>query len=167
MFEYLAPVFILGCWKWGDWKNWRLYYPTILYVAAIDLLTNFLTARYPLWEYDHIIINHTFSNIFIILTVMPSTVILFLSRFPAKIGRQIAHIVIWVILYSTIEYISFKLGLFIYKNSWNAVWSTGFNIVMFIMMRLHFNKPLLALPLSAVLMIITLAALKLPVGSMR
>lgn len=167
MFGLLAPLFVLSCWKWGDWKNWRAYYPTILYVISIDLLTNFLTADYPLWEFNYKIISHTLSDIFITFTVLPTTVILYLTHFPKKIGKQAIYTFSWVILYSLIEIWAVRLGLFAYDNGWNIWWSMGFNFVMFFMIKLHFERPLLAWPVSAALMTAVFYILKLPVKNLR
>jgi len=48
----LIIMSIFLCWKYGDWKNWKLYYPTILYLIIGDLACNILTARMPLWSYN-------------------------------------------------------------------------------------------------------------------
>lgn len=33
---------ILAAMYWGDWKNFKLYYPTIIYVIAADFYIKFL-----------------------------------------------------------------------------------------------------------------------------
>lgn len=48
-----AILYILVCLKWGDWRNWRKYYPTILYVIIWDLIFNLLLIITP---YGHSII---------------------------------------------------------------------------------------------------------------
>jgi len=30
-------LYLFAAWKWGDWKNWREYYPTILFFIIGDL----------------------------------------------------------------------------------------------------------------------------------
>lgn len=39
MIQLLACLFILVCYKWGDWRNWKTYYPTILFLIAGTLFT--------------------------------------------------------------------------------------------------------------------------------
>ncbi len=167
MIALSAPFFIFCCWKWGDWKNWKVYYPTILYVILVDFLTNFLTAHYPLWEFNYKIVNHTLSDIFIAFTVFPSTVILFLSHYPRKPIRQAFHILLWAGLYILLEALCTWQGLFLAQNGWNLWWSSGFDVMMFVMIRLHYQKPLLAWPISAALITVALYILKLPIGTMR
>lgn len=167
MFLILAPIFVLCCWKWGDWKNWKGYYPTILYFILLDFLTNFLTANYPLWEFKHSMINHTLADILISFTVFPSTVMLYLPYYPKKLLKQVAYISFWIILYVLIELVSFKTGTIVYKNGWNIWWSVAFEVEIFVMLRFFYKHPLLAWPVSWILMAITLIILKLPISNMR
>lgn len=44
----MGAIFIITCWKWGDWKNWKLYYPTIQFLIIGDLKANFLLYNKPL-----------------------------------------------------------------------------------------------------------------------
>lgn len=44
----LVLVFVIIAWKWGDWKNWKLYYPTILFMILGDFVYIFLTYKKPL-----------------------------------------------------------------------------------------------------------------------
>lgn len=167
MFILIVPVFLLLCYKWGDWKNWKLYYPTILYMMLIDFLNNFITARYPLWEYEKIFKNNTFNDIVVAFTLYPSTVLLYLHHYPKKPLKQIAYIALWVLIYAAIEFVALETGTFSYQNGWNFVWAIGFDIMMFIILKLHYEKPLLAWPISAVLMAAVYYILKLPVNDLR
>ena len=167
MFVWVAPLFLICCWKWGDWKNWKEYYHTILYFILIDFLNNFLTANYPLWKYQHTPLNHTLSDVLVAFTVYPSTVLLFLPYYPKKIIRKVAYILCWVSLYTFIEVSSVKIGIFTYHNGWNIWWSIGFNFGMFIMLRFFYKHPLLAWPVSWLLITITLMFFKLPIDNMR
>ncbi|MFZ5967067.1 MAG: CBO0543 family protein [Bacillota bacterium] len=160
---------VLICWKWGDWKNWEKYYPTILYFILIDLVTNFLTAHHPLWEYEGnlLMINHTFSNLFIAFAVYPAIVMIYIPYYPKKLVNQILYILLWTSICTFLEYISFRLGYFSHHNGWHFGWTIGFDITMFAMLRLHYQRPLLTWPLSAILMTVTLWYLGLPLNSMK
>ena len=44
-------VELINCilaWRFGDWRNWKNYQSTILYLITSDLLYNFLCYNYPL-----------------------------------------------------------------------------------------------------------------------
>jgi hypothetical protein len=73
---------VLVAWLWGDWRNWKKYQSTILYIITCDLLYNFLTYLRPLWEYEptNIYPNHTIRSIITMFVAYPS-VILHLAHF--------------------------------------------------------------------------------------
>lgn len=154
--------FVLAALKWGDLKNWKLYYPTILYFGIGDLAYNFLTCNNPLWVYESPIFHHTFSDLLIIATAFPSFVLLFLPYYPDKFIKQIGYIAIWVFITSTLEYISYSLGYFSYHNGWSVWWSAVHNCIAFPLLHLHYKKPLLVWPISVVLAIGTLLYFDLP-----
>lgn len=48
-----ASVWIFAMWKWGDWKNWQKYYPTILLFIIGDFIYLYLLSDlYPMWRYN-------------------------------------------------------------------------------------------------------------------
>jgi hypothetical protein len=55
--EYLAVVvfpLILLFASWfviKDWRSWRHYYPTILFVTSVDLICSVLTYEHSLWHF--------------------------------------------------------------------------------------------------------------------
>ncbi|WP_240189829.1 hypothetical protein [Bacillus sp. P14.5] len=55
---------------------------------------------------------------------------------------------IWIAYFTFLEFLFYKRGLFVYENGWSVSWSLVFNIIMFVMLRLHFKNKLLALILS-------------------
>lgn len=44
-------VFILAAWKWSDWKNWKAYYPTYLFLTALSFISDFIMYNHSLWFY--------------------------------------------------------------------------------------------------------------------
>ena len=163
----IAALLFLICLKWGDWKNWRKYYPTILYVIVWDLLYNLFTINHPLWRLDHPILKHTFSDILIAFVVLPCSILMYLPYIPKKtIVKQILHIAFWVFLFSLIEVIALTLHTISYYNGWNIWWSIGFNVTMFSMVRIHYENPLLAWPISGLLFILVLIIFKLQLSSL-
>ncbi|RJQ24897.1 MAG: hypothetical protein C4589_12130 [Peptococcaceae bacterium] len=154
-------------WKWGDWKNWQIYYPTILYFIIGDLVYIILTYNYPLWKCESVIVNNTFNDLLIAVVVYPSTVLLFLPYIPEKTTNQITYIVMWAIIYSVIEWVYYSLGYFSYHNGWNIGWSILFNFIMFPLLWLHYKKPLLAWPISMVLAFLVIIIFRIPFSSMK
>jgi hypothetical protein len=75
----------------------------------------------------------------------PATIFIYLSKFPAR-GRwkQVLYILFWVLLYGINEIIDVFGNNINYYNGWNLGWSLFFNAVAFIILRIHYSKPLLA-----------------------
>jgi hypothetical protein len=163
----LAIMFFLFCLKWGDWKNWRKYYPTMLYTVVWDLLNNFFTVNYPLWRLDHPILKQTFSELIIAFVYYPSSILLYLPYVPREsIVKQILQIAFWTLLFSLLEGIAITTHNISYYNGWNFWWSVGFNVIAFSMIRLHYENPLLAWPISVLLFLIFMIIFKLPLSSL-
>lgn len=163
----VSLLFLIAALKWGDLKNWKSYYPTILYFAIGDLGYNFLTHDNPLWIYESTIFSHTFSDLLVVTIVFPSFVLLFLPYYPDEFVKQISYIVIWVFITSTLEYISYSLGYFSYHNGWSIWWSVVHNCIAFPLLRLHYKKPLWVWPISLAIAIGTLLLFDLPLRILK
>ncbi len=142
--------------RFGDWKNYKKYYPTILFVITGDLLYNLFTYQAPMWSYnpDFICPNHTITNLWVMMTVYPATVLIYLPHFPEKKGKQVLYILFWVLLYGVIE----LAGYYIFDaidhfNGWNMWWSLLFDVILFTMLPIHHKRPILAWGLSFIVII--------------
>lgn len=145
-FAYYAILSALLCWKWGDWKNWRSYYPTAVFVLLADITYKYLTQFHPLWNTGSFLYDYPFLNLSVQVILYSCTVILFLTfydRIKTK-SRRILYIAGWVAIYSVMEYISLITGHFYYYNGWTFLYSVIFDIVMFLIILLHYKKPLWA-----------------------
>lgn len=160
-------IMVLSAWKWGDWRHWRLYYPTMLFFALGDITCGFLTYNYPLWEFESPLLKTTLSDLLISLVFFPATVLLYLPHFPKKIKKQVPYILLWVLIYTAIEHVSYLLGFFSYHNGWNIWWSVLFNSAMFPILRVHHKKPLLALFISMIAALLLLVYFKIPMSSLK
>ena len=147
----LAILFICLCFKWGDRKNWKLFYPTVLFYIISNLSYDILTYSKPLWLYSGSFWNHTFADYFVAFFTYPAIIILFLSNFPKKILRQVLYIVFWVFIMSFVEYIMHINGGIKYYNGWSIGWSILFDSIMFSLLFLNYKKPLLSWIISIVL----------------
>jgi hypothetical protein len=153
MHTLLFSAFLLAAFKWGDWKNWRDYYPTFLFFLVGDLLYQFLLFNKSMWlfqpSFDRgYLPNHTTIALVKMMIRYWATVIIFLGHFPAGKGKRIYWISLWVFIYIAVEFFALKTGLMTHHNGWNLYWSLYFDIVIFIVLYVHYKHPLLAWILS-------------------
>ncbi|WP_243290964.1 CBO0543 family protein [Bacillus sp. FJAT-47783] len=142
--------------KFGDWRNYKKYYPTILFLIIGDLLYNILTYHDPAWRYTKtwLLQNHTLVNLWIMITVYPSTVIIYLFYFPKKKMKQVFYILLWVMIYILLEIIGLHVfGLINHFNGWNMWWSLLFDVILFVILPIHQRNPLVAWGLSLIVII--------------
>ncbi|PLS02438.1 CBO0543 family protein [Neobacillus cucumis] len=145
-----AGLFLLATIRWGDWKNWRRYYPTILFFIGGDLLKNTLFHDHRMWEYqetvlgEKILFGHLVINFLVMFVIYPSTILIYLGKFPMEKGKQILWILFWVLIYLTMEYINLHYKGIKHYYGWNMWWSMIFDLVMFVILWIHHTKPLLA-----------------------
>ncbi|WP_431308921.1 CBO0543 family protein, partial [Halalkalibacter flavus] len=116
-------LFLLAGWRWGDWRNWEKYYPTILFFIINDLIHNFLCYNHQLWHFQESIfplpfLNHTMISLMIMLIWYPATILIYLHYFfkTNKWKTRIFHFIFWVLLYASIEIINIHLGLISHHN---------------------------------------------------
>lgn len=157
--------------RWGDWRNWKKYHSTILFLWFGDLLYNYLCYNYKMWEYKESILaanllpNHTIISLLIMFVAYPATVLIYLGNFPTGIVKVIIWILFWVTLYSLIEYINLRyLNLVAHHNDWSIGWSVLFNFILFTMLRLHYKKPTIAILISIPIILFFVLYFHVPVG---
>ncbi|MFD2923093.1 CBO0543 family protein [Halobacillus naozhouensis] len=159
---------MLAAWRWADWSRFREFHATMLYMPAMDLLYFYFTHDYLLWTVQsHFGIPHTGVALLYTFIVFPCTVILFLSNYPNKLGRQIIHVGKWVILYIGTEWIGHLAGAIHYNNGWALGWSFLFVIVMFPMLFLHYKRPFLAYLASVIIIIFLINWFDVPWASLH
>jgi len=164
---FLAVVSIAICYKLGDWRNWRKYYSTILFLILSNVVCILLTYKHTLWLHETEIINHTFCDLFICITVYPSIVMLFISRFPKKITEIITHISFYVAIFTIAEFIGMTLGYFTHHNGWNIWFSLIFNYILFSVLYLHYKRPLYAWIIALISPHILFFLMKIPYNSIK
>ncbi|WP_077617567.1 CBO0543 family protein [Bacillus sinesaloumensis] len=167
-------LFLVAAIKWGDWKGWRTYYPTILFFIVGDLIKNILYHDYWVWTYQetlfaqNILLNHTFISFLIMFVSYPATVLIFLGRYPEGKWKQILWTGLWMALYIFVEYINLEyLQLIKHHHGWSMGWSILFNLVMFPMLRLHQKNPLIAWGLSIVWIIFLILMFPIPMDYIK
>jgi hypothetical protein len=141
----LCLTFVICCWKFGDIKNWRKYYPTILYLIVNNLLYGFFVSekKYFLWKLEpDFLLNTTFSVLVQTFIIFPCVVILFLTYLPKSPKKVIIYLIISGSILVGIETIMYISGKVTYHNGWNYWWSIAFNFLWVIMLRFHYLKPI-------------------------
>ncbi|WP_318184053.1 CBO0543 family protein [Metabacillus idriensis] len=169
MHFFFNLLFVIAAIKWGDWKNWREYYPTYLFFIGGDFFKNAVLHDYRLWSYketifgSNILYGHLIIDIMIIVLVYSSTLLIYLGNFPRNRIKQLLWIMVWVFLYSLIEFINLNyLNLIEHHHGWNIAWSILFNIVMFTVLKIHVNRPLLAWMISILFFALLWILLEVP-----
>jgi hypothetical protein len=88
---------------YANWKNWRSYYSTILFVICVDFFISIVTFEHSLWHFNKALLipNHTIADFVIAFTNLPLITIVFLSRYPYKtqLYKQIAYILLDYFIY--------------------------------------------------------------------
>ena len=161
-FALFGAASIAACWKWGKWRNWRLYYPTVLYLLVGDLVSDYLLCDAPLFAFCRLSGRTPALDIAIMLLVYPSTCVLFLSFLPDAWKKQLPYLALWVGIYTVIEAIAILIGDYRYMGVWNLGYSVLVDVGMFCLLALHYKKPLLVWPVSAALAFLMLWWFRIP-----
>ncbi|MEK8128219.1 CBO0543 family protein [Paenibacillus filicis] len=150
MHLFLAVLSIFATWKWGDWKHWKQYQPTMLYITAGGMLYEFITHDRNLWLFHpDLVCNQKMTVILYAVLTMPLNVLIFLSTLPRRgRWRTVLHVLYWVAIYSCSEWLLQYLGKIEYSHGWSFWHSVLFDLMMFPMLILHHKKPLAAYLLS-------------------
>lgn len=155
-------AFILAAWKWGDWKNWSKYYPTILYMIVFNLVYFALSIDFPLWSYDHSVLGHTYSDFVVGFIMFPATMLLYLPYQPKEKIKRVGFLLFWVFIYAGIELLQSNIGGIFYYNGWKYSYSVLFDVLFFVMARLHFKYPLWTFAGSIITVPLVLALFDFP-----
>ena len=166
----LNGLFLVAGLKWGDWKNWRKYHSTILFLWFGDLLYNVLCYEYIMWKYKEnifaqtVLTNHIIISLLIMFVAYPAMVLIYLGRFPESKWKAVVWVLLWVTVFSTIEFINLRfLNLITHHHGWTMMWSVIFNLILFPMLRFHYKKPGMALLLSIPIVFFFVYYFKVPI----
>lgn len=149
IYAALSLICIIACYKLGDWKNWRLYYPTILFFMFGEIFFDVLVYESHLWCYYAPGMSDKLLDLIWVFAIFPSTVLIYLYRMPEKLPGKVLYIALWIALYVGIELLLHYTGHMIYCNGWGIHWSILLDTVVFIALYLHHKKPLLGWAVSS------------------
>ena len=166
----LFIVSILVAYKWGDWKNWEKYYPTILYFGFFDLICRSVYHDMPLWIHKCTIgiqIPNTIISLAWIFIIYPSTVLIYLYRFPKGLKNQVLYILQWVLSYTAIEWVLHLTKAIEYHNNWTIFSSLIFNCGMFTILWMHHQRRRTAWIMTFLMFLIFIQFYKIPLSLIK
>lgn len=167
----VAFLTILASWSFGDWRNWRNYYPTILFTIIANFLITMLTYNHSLWHFEKTLFipNHVLADIFMKFLNYPAMVLLYLARYPynSRLSKQLTYLISWVIVFSLIEWMFVLTKITTHHNGWNMWWSIIVWLFMFVGFRIHHTKPLWAWLLCFVCTAFLIFYFRLPITKLK
>lgn len=168
MHPLIALGFIAAAWKWGDWKNWKKYYPTMLYLMVGNLAYHQLCYDKLLWMDQSPYFSCLFLQFIWTFMVFPATVLLYLPHFPQS-GQtnKIVYLSLWASFYTGLEAFTMHLGFFSHHHGWNLRWSLLLNFLIFSLLKLHYEKPLIVWPISLILALILMSLFDIPIRILK
>jgi hypothetical protein len=146
----LSISWIIVSLKYGD-RDWKKYYPSMLFAALGNALYEILCYKYQLWRMEPNGVGYSMIPMLLLILIgMPLSTWVYLSKYPSKSSIYIKGIYLsfFIFVFIVLEYISVKMGAISYHHGWSLWWSFLFVVVMFIVLRLHFTKPILAIIIS-------------------
>ena len=173
--NYLTIIFefivLIVAWGFSDWRNWKKYYSTMLFVMTLSLVVSLLTYNKSLWYFagTSFLPNHTLTDLFMVYLYYPPLILIYLSHYPFKkrLINQISYILLWTLMWAVVEGFYVLVGLNIHHNGWNIGWSTFIWFCMFIGIRLHFTRPLLTWILCFVLTVFMIIYFHIPITELK
>lgn len=142
---YVFALFIAyaaACFKWGAWRRWEEFYPTILYLIIGSLTCAYVFFEYRLWIFISFM-GDSVTCLIIKNLIYPPAVILFLTHYPEGFVKQLLYITGWAAVNTMLEYIACVLGGIYYDHGWTLLCSFILFFIAFALVRLHYKKPLL------------------------
>jgi hypothetical protein len=168
MYILINAIYLIAGFKWGDWRNWKQYYPTILFFIIGDFLYNYLLYNKSMWLFHDLILpNHTSITILTMVIVYTATVLIYLGKFPKGWKKRSLWFLLWSGLYMFAEYINSKLGFITYHNGWNMWWSVLFTGIIFFILPVHHKRPLLAWLFSIIIIVSLLTIFDIKISEMK
>lgn len=158
----MAGIWIIAAYKWADLKNWRKYYPTLLFFGMGDLIYNVVFNKKHLWEFQSDYLVPSINELFVIFTIFFATTLLFLSNFPKKLYHKVIYLIIWIAIYMAIEIFTTSIGMQKNYNGWTIWWSLLHNSIQFPLLILHHKNPILAWIIALAFLVFIMKTFNMP-----
>ena len=167
----ITSILIIVAWCFSDWRNWKKYYSTMLFTIALSVTITLLTYNKSLWYFHGTLFlsNRVLTDLWIVYVYYPPLILIYLSHYPFKkrLINQTGYILIWTLLWASVEGLSVLVGLTTHHNGWNIGWSTLIWFLMFIGIRLHYTRPLLTWLLCFMLTVFMIIYFHIPITEFK
>ena len=124
------------------------HYKSLVYVSSFNTIYYLLCRRHLVWEFIPNGVHWLMIRLVHVFIVTPLITLIFLSKMPSELFRQIIYLIRWVIIASVIEYLAHKKNLILYAHGWNIFWSSLLYVKMFVYSYLFNKRPFVTLFLS-------------------
>ncbi|WP_419879243.1 hypothetical protein [Brevibacillus centrosporus] len=102
--------------RWGDWRHWKKYQPTILYLLLLNVHYYYITYHHRLWYlHPQWPLNSELICVLGELIVFTSTVLIFLGRYPEGKLFSLRWTGQWVCVHTLNEWLLCLTGTFRYN----------------------------------------------------
>lgn len=164
VYQHVAVV--LSIILWGifshSFKDVRKYYKSMVYVSSFNGIYYYLCQRHLVWEFIPSGIHWMIIRLIHVFIVTPVITLIFLSKLPSELNRQIVYLIKWVIIASIVEYLAYKKKLILYAHGWNIFWSGLIYLKMFVCSYLFTKRPVTTLYLSFCCCVFFVVKFKVP-----
>ena len=174
MILILLLVYALFGLKYGNWKDFYSYYPTLLFFIIGDLISQFLLYDYPMWQFktvtpfgDSIHLNHTIISLCKMVVQYTATIAIFIGRLPSTGWGKTGWVFLWTGIYGLTEGISHALGIMTYHNGWHYGWDILFNLMMFTVLIVHHKNPLIGWIISFPIIVFLFLYFNVPFSALK
>lgn len=161
-----TSLWLIAIWRFGDWRNLKKYYPSILFLTVVSLTVFHLTHNYPLWKFhsSFFLPNRTIQELRLDFFILPSICFLFLTFYRyTSIIQQFLYITFWIVLLSILEVPLVNAKIITYHNGWNIWWSVVLWFISLPVLRLHYSRPFWAWLAALLLTILSIVYFEIPI----
>ncbi|MDR6121146.1 hypothetical protein QFZ87_000743 [Bacillus sp. SLBN-46] len=163
----LTAILLLAAIRKGDWRHWRKYHHTILYIVICNLLYNFLCRDHLLWKQNPDLLpeSHAIVDLIYTFIALPAVTLIYLTHYPFKTsnGKQVQYMLWWILGSLVVEYPYYKMGRLLLQHGYHFWMEPIFYTAMYTMLRLHFTRPLLTYGISTIVIVLLLQYFHIPV----
>ncbi|MBW7456784.1 CBO0543 family protein [Paenibacillus sepulcri] len=165
---YVLVLWVVAFYK-SNWRDWKKYQPTILFMVASSFLVHLLTYSYLLWDLSSELGSHLINDLLLTIFAYPPMVLIYLTNFPfnKKVITKGMYVILWVFIYTVMEAIQYGLENIRYHHGWNLWKSILFDFVLFPMLVIHHVRPLIAYVLFLVGTILFILIYGIPISSFK
>jgi hypothetical protein len=164
----IALVWVIAFFK-SDWRKWRDYHATILFIIAADFLVSLITYKHTLWDLSSELGGHVVNDFLMAVLFFPPAILLYFTYYPERKGifKKSLYLMFWVLLFTCIEGLEYVLDNINYDNNWGIPESFAFNIALLIALTVHPKRPFFAYFLYFIYILLLITICDIPVSEFK